>query len=324
MSHPPVGMLVHLSTNLWNDSPTPIIPRWGPEEPFFSPDLRFDDKLWHDFSEGLAEAGAGFVVLDLGDGVQYESCPEIAVRGAWSTSRLREELDRLRSLGLEPLPKLNFSASHDAWMGDFARKVSTPEYYQFCEALIAEVGQLFDTPRLFHIGMDEETYSHQRTYPYVVVRQADLWWHDLEFYIDRVERTGARAWMWSDYAWHHPDFFTKVSPKVLQSNWHYGPNFSGGPEQNRPAPIDFDVAAPATYLTYLDLADAGLDHIPTGSTWEAESNFVDTVRFALERLPQDQVLGYLQTDWKNMIAKFADVHARSLTTIRQAVQVLRG
>ena len=30
------------------------------------------------------------VVIDLGDGVKYESHPEIAVKGAWSTTELRE------------------------------------------------------------------------------------------------------------------------------------------------------------------------------------------------------------------------------------------
>ena len=37
--------------------------------------------------------------------------------------------------------------------------------------LIAEVSELFDGPRFFHIGMDEETFQHQRMYHYVVVRQ---------------------------------------------------------------------------------------------------------------------------------------------------------
>ena len=39
----------------------------------------------------------------------YMSHPEIAVRNAWSTERLYKELEKIRNLGLEPIPKLNFS-----------------------------------------------------------------------------------------------------------------------------------------------------------------------------------------------------------------------
>ena len=41
---------------------------------------------------------------------------------------MRKELDRMRALGLEPLPKLNFSTCHDAWLKDYHRMISTPQY----------------------------------------------------------------------------------------------------------------------------------------------------------------------------------------------------
>jgi len=316
----PLGLLLHLSTNFWNDAEVPVTEPWGPDEPFHSPRLRCDDSLWASVTQGLADVGGCFVVVDLGDGVRYDSHPEIAVEGAWSTGRLRDELARLRDLGLEPLPKLNFSTSHDAWMGEMARRVSTPEYYRFCEDLIAEVADLFDGPRLFHIGMDEETLQHQRTYPHVVLRQFSLWWNDLDFYVDRVETAGARAWMWSDYAWHHPDFFARVSPRIVQSNWHYAPNFHGGREDGRPHEIAGGIH-PESYLTYLDLADAGLDQIPTGSTWSDLTNFEETVRFCQDRIDPATVLGCLQTTWKNLLPQYAEVHDASLAAIRRAIDL---
>ena len=78
----------------------------------------------------MARAGMNMLVIDLGDGIRYESHPEIAVQGAWPPARLREELARLRALGLEPIPKLNFSTAHDAWLHDYSRMVSTPAYYK--------------------------------------------------------------------------------------------------------------------------------------------------------------------------------------------------
>ena len=45
------------------------------------------------------------------------------------------------------------------------------------------------------------------------MRQFDLWWHDLYFYVDEVEKAGSRAWVWSDYVWHHPELFYERMPK---------------------------------------------------------------------------------------------------------------
>ena len=77
--------------------------------------------------------------------------------------RLRKELARLRKLGLEPIPKLNFSTTHDLWLGPYSRQVSATIYYKVCEDLIDEVTGLFDKPRLFHLGYDEETAQQQES-----------------------------------------------------------------------------------------------------------------------------------------------------------------
>src|ERR1019366_4725867 len=93
------------------------------------PFLRFDMSVWDELVRKMADSGLNMVVLDLGDGVKYESHPEIAVRGAWSMSQLRRELAKLRQLGIEPIPKLNFSTTHDTWLGPYSRCVSTETYY---------------------------------------------------------------------------------------------------------------------------------------------------------------------------------------------------
>ena len=86
--------------------------------------------------------------------------------------------------------------------------MSTPAYYKVCGELIAEVAQLFDKPRFFHLGYDEETAGNQVNNDYVVVRQHELWWHDFEFFVAEVQRHGMRPWIWSDYGWkHHDEYF---------------------------------------------------------------------------------------------------------------------
>lgn len=96
----------------------------------------------------------------------------------------------MRSLGLTPIPKLNFSTGHDAWLKEYSRMVSTPVYYQVCEDLIKEVAEAFDYPEYFHLGLDEEDAKNQRRLSYCCIRQGDLWWHDAYFFFDICEKRG--------------------------------------------------------------------------------------------------------------------------------------
>lgn len=287
------GLFLHLSYNMWEayvSSDVPITESRG-----YRPYLRFSDKLWNDALERMAAVGMNMVVITLGDGVKYKSHPEIAVRDAWSTDRLREELKKIRKLGMEPIPELNFSAGHDTWLKQYSRMLSTDKYYEVCSDLIKEITALFDRPRFFHLGMDEETAGNQRNYDYVVVRQNELWWSDFYFLISEVEKNGARPWIWSDYVWHHPDLFYRNMPKsVLQSNWYYR--------------ADFDKKKTAV-KAYLDLEKSGFDQIPTASNWgggdwhskDGQESIMNTVKFCSKNISDDHLLGFLQTIWSPTI-----------------------
>ena len=295
------GILLHLSYNMWSDRDAP---EWGVEDYYFRPYLRFDESLWNDLLQQSADAGLNMIVIDLGDGVVYRSHPEIAVEGAWSPERLRSELSKIRDMGMEPIPKLNFSTSHDAWMGPYSRCVSTEGYYQLCRDLIAEVVDLFDGPRLFHLGMDEETARHQRHYAYAVMRQHELWWHDFFFLVDQVEKAGVRPWIWSDYVWHHPGAFLAQMPtSVMQSNWYYGDEF--GPDLDR-------------VCAYNLLEEHGYDQIPTGSTWLGEENFPKTVAYCDQTVAPERLRGYLQAPWHPTLEKWRQRYERAIELVAQA------
>jgi len=263
----------------------------------------------------MADSGLNMITIDLGDGVRYESHPEIAVKNAWTVDRLRDELTRLRELGLEPLPKLNFGAGHDIWLGEYSRKVSSAEYYAVCHDLIQEVASLFDTPRFFHLGMDEETAHHQRNLDYVVIRQGNLWWHDLEFLADEVRSAGARPWVWSDPAWHKPgEFYARMPRDIVQSNWYYGLWFE---TSDAPRPR---VLGGEWHHTYLDLEDHGFDQVPTGSTWHnAWENFPLTVEFCDRVISPDRLLGYLQAPWLMTVPEHLDEHLRTVDVVARAM-----
>lgn len=295
------GLLVHVGYNMWCDRDAP---EWSNVHGVARPYMRFDDALWNDMVAAMAEAGINLVVLDLGEGVRYESHPELAVQGSWSRARLKREIVRLREAGIEPIPKLNFSTAHDAWLSEYARAVSTNRYYNVCRDLIAEVCDLFGAPRFFHLGMDEETAEHQTHYAYAVMRQHELWWHDLMFYIEQVERAKSRAWVWSDYVWRHPKaFLEQMSKRVLQSNWYYGAEFAQ------------DTTEVGAY-TLLD--SAGYDQVPTGSNWAADTNFAGTVEFCAKNLTAGHLLGFLQTSWQPTLPACRDAHFRAIEQVGEA------
>lgn len=303
------GNLLHLSHNMWSDRE---VAEWGQlkgedlQYVCAKPFLRFDESLWNDLIRRMAAAGMNTVVLDLGDGVAYESHPEIAVKNAWAPKKLRAELEKLWKAGLEPIPKLNFSTAHDAWLGPYARCVSTPAYYQVCEDLIGEVVRLFDNPRLFHLGYDEETFHHQRQYAHVVVRQFELWWHDFQFFRQQVERHSARAWIWSDYIWSHPEEFRRQMPRsVLQSNWYYGATFDEKKER----------AAHA----YLELEQHNYDQVPTASNWSTPDSFKATVEYCSPRISPERLKGFLQTFWRPTVERYREHHLQAIDLVGEVI-----
>ena len=252
--------------------------------------LACDFGEWTAITNHMAEKGLNMCLIDLCEGLMYESHPEIAVRGAWSGARLRGELARLRALGLEPIPKLNFSATHDQWLGEWHRMVSTPDYYRVCADLIAEVLDIFDHPRFFHLGYDEEDVRCQGAHEYVVLRQGELWWHDFLWFVKEVEKRGSRAWIWSDWMWEHEEDFLRRCPKsVLQSNWYYDEGF------------DARAFRWPRIKCYLDLDKAGFDQVPTGSNYVTPVNMAGTVEFALKNLSAAHLKGFLATSWKRCL-----------------------
>ncbi|HOJ31661.1 MAG TPA: Tat pathway signal protein [bacterium] len=304
--------LIHLGFNMWEEEDAK--PLYGMEKGrqrilnirTAKPYLRFDDELWNEILEKMKDAGMNMVVIDLGEGLRYESHPEISVKDAWSVAKMKREIAKLRSMGIEPIPKLNFSTTHDAWLGPYSRCVSTDTYYAVCRDLIEEVCSIFDQSRFFHLGMDEETANHQRFALYAVMRQHTLWWHDLYFLIDQVEKQNVKAWVWSDYMWHHPDIFFKKMPKsVVQSNWYYGKVFKSS--------INYVKA-------YLELEEHCYDQIPTGSNWSFEENFSNMVSYCSRRISQKRLLGFLQTIWFPTIKPFRKKHLNAIKIVGDTIK----
>jgi len=277
--------LMHLSDNMWCDAEAidPITP--------YCPELATDEDVWRQVIDYLPTQGFNTVVIDVGDAVQYESHPEIAIPGAWSKDKLKKELDRMRAMGLTPLPKLNFSAGHDAWLGVYSHMVSTPQYYEVCKDVITEVSELFGNPEYFHLGMDEEKVENQTHFGYICVRQGDLWWRDLYRLFDTCEKVGTRPWVWADFCWHEKEIYLKKMPKsVLQSNWWY--------DRIRKNPDG--TYAKVQYDTYRILEEAGYDQVPCSSTCTGcDSNAMQTMQLGIDTIAPERLKGYMTAPWCN-------------------------
>ena len=294
------GVLLHLGYNFWNDEKAADF-------------IRCDEAVWRAVTDRMAERKLNLLLIDLGEGVVYPSHPELAVKGSWSAEKLRGELERLRGMGIEPIPKLNFSTCHDAWLKEYGRMVSTPEYYRVCGDLIRDVCEMFETPRLFHLGFDEENAWQQRFYPQTIIRQGDLWWHDLMLLAKKVERHGACPWVWSDKCWgdRWSEFEKRMPRSILQSNWYYYREFSDPAPHNR-----------MRCVRAYDLLDkAGFDQIPTGSNWDNDENMSKTVEYCRRHVSTERLKGFLAAPWKATLPDMQDRLVRGIDQLATAIAV---
>ena len=283
---------LRISNHMWKDDSTrdekPELRWYLPNSPY-QEENKVSIEAWDTMVKFLADRKYNLLMIDIGDGVQFESHPEISAPDAWSKEFLKQKINEARALGLEVIPKLNFSTGHDTWLKEYRRMISTPVYYKVCADLIAEMCELFDYPRLFHLGLDEENAANQGGHEMVIIRHEKLYWHDSFFLFKEVEKHGARPWVWSDYYWHHPDLFIKYMPKeVLQSNWHYGTFMKYDPTKRQEY---YRIKA------YNDLDDMGYDQIPTMASYERHDNAYQTVAHGKNTLSAERLKGFMTSPW---------------------------
>ena len=300
------GLLLQLGCNMWSEGPLDASKPIKPEKWAFhyaADHVRVDVDLWNCVTERFAAVGGNLLLIDLGEALLYPSHPELAVKGSWKPERMQKEIARLRGLGLEPIPKLNFSTAHDAWLKEYGRMVSTPEYYKVCADLIRDVCEIFEKPRLFHLGWDEEAAYGQKNALMMVVRQGDLWWHDFLFTVREVEKYGVRPWVWSGRNYlDHEAFMRRMPSSVLQTNSYYWKDF----EKYLVRDDDLIRSArwPGPYvgaLGYIELDETGrFEQVACGSNWNNDENFELTVKFCHKHLKHKELFkGFLMAPWKN-------------------------
>ena len=298
----------HISTNFWYDIGNKTCK--GPELWNLPGEnkLRLDKKLLSEYISDLKKAGCNSIMLDLGDAIKYKSHPEIAVEDAYSIEEIKKLFKEIKDQGLEIIPKLNFSATHDIWLKEYSRMLGTSTYRQVVKDIIDEVCELLH-PKYMHIGMDEETFEHQKNYDYVVVRQHDEWWNDFLHIVSCVEKNGARAIMWSDLAREHADVVIEKCPKsVIQCVWYYSTNFDepwNDFERIRIRP-------------FKQLLEAGFDVVAGGGTCYYDDNLIAHAKYAKKELNSDKFLGFIETTWYPVLEDSKKDIYKAVKEIKQA------
>ena len=313
------GLLIHVGRNIDNKAR----------------DHRITDlDTFHRITERMAADGLNMVLIDVLEALRYPSHPEVGVKGALEPDKFAEELARLRKLGLTPLPKLNFSTAHHMWLGEYSRMVSTPEYYRVCADLIRDVAILFDHPAYFHLGMDEESRRFVLHYEYAVMRQGDLWWHDLNYLVKEVESHGCRACMWCDRYWyHHDEFVKRASKKVVMSNYFYGNMFDV--EAYRRI-YDKDPIGYCGITSYANLEKDGFDQLPTCSNYLSPGyrknhpgvhnveNTPWTVEHCKKTIAPERLKGFLSAPWADCVPEQLEYHFEASKLLGDAKKEFYG
>ena len=272
--------------------------------------IHFDEAFWRELAVKLRKDGCNQILIDVGEFFRYPSHPELALKGSWEPDRLKAEVERLKGMGFEVIPKLNFSTCHDAWLGPYMRMISTPKYYEVCADVIRDTMEVFGDVRFVHLGFDEEDMpAYHKSNSLLVIRQGDLWWHDLNWFVREVEKYGARAWIWSDYIRRHPveEFVRKMPKTVVQSPWTY-----------RTEKPSFDDPLIKIFLT---LAENGYDVIPCGSNcYGLVDNFPAMAAFCHKNLPADHFKGMLIAPWIKTIAPYRRLHWQASDLVAEAIR----
>lgn len=176
--------------NMWYDKYCPLkLGEYDKKEWDF---LFFDKDVLSRVTDYLKEIGYNAVVLELAEGVKYSCAPEIGVKGSLTPDEIKKTVESLKEKGFTVIPKLDFSAAHDIWLGDYSRMLSTKEYNELTKNLINEVCDLFGSPEYFHLGLGDEYNEYQQYYGMILTRGIKSFKNDVDVLINACKENSAK------------------------------------------------------------------------------------------------------------------------------------
>lgn len=287
--------------------------------------LRCNKKYFRALIDKAHKSGVNTIVIDIAEGLKYETHPELAADGAWTPDELASEIAYIKSLGMDVLPSMDFSAAHDEWLGAYARMVSTPTYYKVIADLIKEIAALFGSPKLFYIGMGDEDSATQAHYGISIVRHGDLWWHDFYYIVKQVEACGGAAWASADrLAVDEALYLERMSKEVIQG--HYLRFLDHDLEKlKEKAEADAKYKVRYERLNMLvTLGANGFKQIPIGGNYTFDDQLRCLVTATKKYIPDESVLGYAMTTYVPTLPALDVLFTEALVDVERAIQTYDG
>lgn len=307
-------------------------------------DLHFYEPLWADMKRRIGDAGENTLFMNLGNGVQYASYPELAVAGAWTRQRLKREIAELRDKGVTAMPKLNFSMMHCEWLGEYRQMPGTATYYRVCRELISEVARLFKGATHFHIGMDEENVRHFHAGAQLgIFRQNDFLYHDLQFLFDCVRDEGMIPVIWGGMALEKLEEFTqRIAPGelvIMAQNAHAIARENWTPIESEERYKNFyTTRVPWKYMNiqYVEedpvcacfregvpkLLDMGYDVLINATDWYGYAPVASETfaHFVKDEKHKTHIAGYMMTPWLRTYPEYHEGWMRSMDRMQAALR----
>ena len=84
--------LIHLSANMWRKKGQKSTNIKDEEDAIYHEEMCCDRETWRKITDFLPECGINTLLIDVGDGIQFDRHPEISIPGAWSKDKLKKEL----------------------------------------------------------------------------------------------------------------------------------------------------------------------------------------------------------------------------------------
>ena len=302
------AVLLHLGQNMWGEYLAPGEEKM-PGLQYTAGHLRTDENVWRDLTARMQKRHYNMAVIDIGEGLIYPSHPELAVKGSWSPEKLSAEVKRLKSMGIEAIPKLNFSTCHDGWLKEYGRMVATRKYREVVKELIDDVCDVFGNPRFFHLGLDEECSWLQSKQGVLIVRRGGAFWTDFNHYLKCLERHGCRAIVFGQShedrdAWAS-EFYRLASKDVIISNAIYGHGWEYDkiPRWKQRAWDSFEATEKAGFTQFpcasnWVMKDKVPEPCPTGKDYPQDPEAIAWfVKFCRERIDPSRLMGFMVAPW---------------------------
>ncbi|MHC4719068.1 MAG: twin-arginine translocation signal domain-containing protein [Planctomycetota bacterium] len=189
------GLLIHV---------THYDPNWNTRKDSEEP---FSIEAGLEVVETMAEHNFNTLIVDIEDGVEYKSHPELKRHYSVAMKELELLAKSARAKEIDFVPKCNFSKSgrnhHDMWMRPHWDGINwiknMDEYWEVAGDVIDELVCVCKPQKYFHIGMDEDHY-----------RAVSQYVEAIKILHGKIARHNLRCVMWNDTCYENRNVVAQV------------------------------------------------------------------------------------------------------------------